>query len=67
MHHVDARDKFFVCGGNPRGNGGGVIASFNNYKDALALSIEAIKVGYVRVKIYTWNEMFQDYGQKLKG
>jgi hypothetical protein len=58
---VVATDAFFVCGGNPELNsGGGVIGTRNNFADALALKVEAIKQDYRAVQILTWKEMFEE-------
>ena len=54
---VNAKDKFFVLGGNPDGNGGGVIASTNSLVEAKQIQLEAIKKDYSGVAIYTWEEM----------
>ena len=56
---VVATDKWFVLGGNPDGNGGGVIATRNVLKDAQALAEEAIKEGYTHVSVQTWEQMFE--------
>ena len=51
------KDKFFVCGGNPDNSGGGVIGSRNTWGGAVLLKTLAIKQGYSKVRILTWNEM----------
>jgi hypothetical protein len=53
----DSRDKFFICGGNPDGSGGGLIGSRDRWDEAVAFKLEAIKQNYTRVRIYTWIEM----------
>jgi hypothetical protein len=61
MYHDNTRicstDNYFVCGGNPDGNGGGVIASSHTIDDAKRIQLEAIKLGYVGVRILTWDEL----------
>jgi hypothetical protein len=54
---IDSRDTYFICGGNPDGNGGGVIASVNTLEAAHRLQRQAIMQGYTRVKVWTWREM----------
>jgi hypothetical protein len=57
---VDVRDKYFVCGGNPDGSGGGVIGTRNTWDGALYLKIQAIKADYNNVRILTYQEMMAD-------
>jgi len=57
---VVATDRFFVCGGNPDGSGGGVIGSFKEMADAVALKVDLIKADYNHVQILTWDEMMGD-------
>jgi hypothetical protein len=57
---VVGTDRLFVCAGNPDGDGGGVIGSFNVMADAVALKIELIKADYNRVQILTWEEFMGD-------
>ena len=58
--HVSTRDKYFVCGGNPDGSGGGVIGTRNTWDGAIALKIQAIKADYTKVRILTYTEMMAD-------
>ena len=48
---VNARDAFFVVGGNPNEDGGGVIGSTNSEFQASDIKAEAIKRGYRDVRI----------------
>ena len=57
---VDSHDRWFVCGGNPDGDGGGVIASFNDLRKAQAFVEVAIKADYTRVRVQTWEQMMGD-------
>lgn len=54
---LSMHDPYFVSGGNPDGNGGGVIGSTRTRVEALALQIEAVKRGYTRVHVMTYKEM----------
>jgi len=57
IYSVNANHKYFVCGRNPDGKGGGAIASFNSYKDAYTVSLQAINQGYTRVRVMTYEEI----------
>ncbi len=51
-------DKFFVCGGNPANDGGGVIGTRATWNEAVDLKVRAIKENYTLVRILTYAEMF---------
>jgi len=57
MYQVNSHDKYFVIGGNPDGNGGGVIVSTNDMAFALSIQKQAIKLGYTKVQVVTWTEL----------
>lgn len=57
---VSTQDKWFVCGGNPSGNGGGVIGTRYTLIAAQALQKEAIKQNYTRVRVLTWEQLHSD-------
>jgi hypothetical protein len=54
---VASTDRFIICGGNPHGDGGGVIGTRDRWEDAVELKIQAIKLNYTRVQIMTWREL----------
>jgi hypothetical protein len=57
----NVKDRFFISGGNPEtDSGGGVIGSRDTIDGAKALQREAIKLGYRRVKIQTWDELMNE-------
>lgn len=56
---VVAKDKWFIIGGNPDGNGGGVIASCNTLEEAENIRFQAIMQNYSEVRIRTWKEMME--------
>jgi hypothetical protein len=49
--HVSAQDAYFVVGGNPDNDGGGVIGSTNSEFVASDIKAEAIKQGYKNVQV----------------
>jgi hypothetical protein len=57
--YVDTRDRFFVCGGNPDGSGGGVIGTRDTWDGATSLKVRAIVAGYTDVRIWNWKEMME--------
>jgi hypothetical protein len=54
------RDTYFICGTNPDGNGGGVIATRMTLENAHKIQRQAIMQGYTRVRVWTWYEMNDD-------
>lgn len=57
---INSRDKWFVIGGNPDGDGGGVIATSNLLTEAEEIRIQAIKFNYSGVLIRTYDEFMGD-------
>jgi len=57
---VNARDKYFIVGGNPDGSGGGVITSRNTLDGAQTIQRRAIMQGYTQVRILTYDEMMKE-------
>ncbi len=64
MYHDNLRvvstDAFFVIGGNPDGNGGGVIASTNSEFEASDIKAEAMKHGYKNIQVVTAEYFWKD-------
>lgn len=62
MYHdtlrVNSSDKYFVIGGNPNDDGGGVIGSTNSEFQASDIKAEAIKQGYKNVSIVGWQDFW---------
>lgn len=61
IHEIErpsTRDRFFICGGWD--GGGGVIGTRDTWDGAVALKVRAIKAGYTRLRILTYDEMMSD-------
>lgn len=58
--NISSHDRFFVCGGNPDSNGGGIIASYMNREAATETQRQAIMFGFNDVRILTWHEMMSE-------
>ncbi len=62
MYHdklrVVSSDSYFIIGGNPDGNGGGVIASTNSEFEASDIKAEAMKHGYKNVQVVDWKHFW---------
>jgi hypothetical protein len=54
---ISSKDEYFVVGGNPDGNGGGVIGSAKTFSEAQKLQVEALKQNYTNVRILDWMEL----------
>lgn len=57
---IYSTDRYIITGGNPDGNGGGVIGTRNRLDDAIALHAAAIQTGYTNVRMMTWEELMKD-------
>ena len=57
--NVDPEHAYFVVAGNPDGNGGGVILSTNNWREAWDIMKEAERQRYHRVDILNYLELFR--------
>jgi len=57
---VNTHDRFFICGKDPDGSGGGVIATRDTLDGATTLQARAIMQGYTKVRVLTWKELNEE-------
>lgn len=60
LHEIarfNIKDEFFISGGNPDMNGGGVIGTAPTWMQAVNMKHDAMSQGYKGVRILTWNEV----------
>jgi len=55
----NTEDTYYVLGGNPNNDGGGVIGTARTLTAANELRDAAIKQNYSKVRVRTWREMMQ--------